>query len=473
MIGFSIGGPHGSLGIMDRLNTHQKALTINLDRKIYGTFAEIGAGQEIARWFFKVGGAAGTVAKSMSAYDMIFSDEIYGKAGRYVSKQRLLAMLDHEFDLLMQRLGQSRGADTTFFAFADTVSARNYLGTNECHGWIGIRFQSRPGSAPSNIVMHVNMLDRENLQQQEALGILGVNLVYAAFRGGMNPNLIVRSLLDDLSIERIEIDMIELSGDAFSDIDNRRVGLQLLQLGLAEAIVFDPTQGLMQLSELAYKRPLLIERGAFRALNQLGLDFALDALSQFSSDALESGKEPLSMIEISINELQETQSLGDDETIHKIEELWKRDYRVMVTRFREFYQLTNYLRRYTVEPLAFLMGVSTLVRLFHAEYYERLPGKVLEGLSRLFTEGVGIYVYPMRLGDFMERLSLFEIDPPLERNFQKSWVHVADIRLDPALSHLKEYLLEGGFIKPINSSRVLEAAPVQAREPSTAEPMEK
>ena len=440
---------------MDRLNTHQKALTVNLDRKIYGTFAEIGAGQEIVRWFFKVGGAAGTVAKSMSAYDMTFSDEIYGRSGRYVSKERLIAMLDHEYQLLIERLAKARGAETTFFAFADTVSARNYMGTNECHGWMGIRFQPDPEAEPCNILMHVNMLDRENLAQQEALGILGVNLVYAAFRGGLNPSAIIRSLLDDLSIERIEIDMIELTGTAFTGVDNRRVGLQLLQLGLSQAIVFDPRVGVMQLSELAHKRPIMLERGAFRALNELGLDFAEDARVQFKNDGEVDGGEPLSMIEISINELQVSQSLGDDDLIRKIEDLWKRDYRVMVSRFREFYQVTNYLRRYTAEPLAFLMGLSTLVRLFHAPYYQNLPGKVLEGLSRFFTENVLVYVYPMQTVEFQSRLQVLGIPVPMTSRFDQKWIKVNDMQLDPLSTHLLSYFIESGAIRPIQSDVAL------------------
>ena len=143
------------------IDTHSKALKINLDPRWYGTFAEIGAGQEVVRWFFRVGGAAGTIAKSMSAYDMKVSDAIYGHADRYVSRDRLQAMLDREFDLDVERLGQQRGEDTSFFAFADTVVARSYRGSNECHGWMGIKFQSRASDQPSQIVMHVRMLDEE------------------------------------------------------------------------------------------------------------------------------------------------------------------------------------------------------------------------------------------------------------------------------------------------------------------------
>ena len=204
------------------IDTHSKALKINLDPRWYGTFAEIGAGQEVVRWFFRVGGAAGTIAKSMSAYDMKVSDAIYGHADRYVSRGRLQAMLDHEFGLNMERLGQDRGDDTSFFVFANTVVARSYRGTNECHGWMGIKFQSRVHDEPSQIVMHVRMLDDEASAQQEALGVVGVNLCYGAFFLSHVPEELVESLLDKLTTGRIEIDMLEFSGIEFRNVDDRK-----------------------------------------------------------------------------------------------------------------------------------------------------------------------------------------------------------------------------------------------------------
>ncbi len=198
------------------LDTHQKALQINLDKTKYGTFAEIGAGQEVARWFFRVGAAAGTIAKSMSAYDMIVSDAIYGPTDRYVSRRRLTAMLDHEYPLLVERLNQKRGQTTKFFAFANTVTARSFKQRDESHGWMGIRFQTQPQSAPSDIWIHIRMLDRENIQQQESLGIMGVNLIYSAFYLHRNPEVLIGSLMDGLTSERIEVDMIRFSGPAFA-----------------------------------------------------------------------------------------------------------------------------------------------------------------------------------------------------------------------------------------------------------------
>src|ERR1700738_4689579 len=247
-----------------RLSTNQKALKINLDPVFYGTFAEIGAGQEVARWFFKVGAAAGTISKSISAYDMAVSDAIYGRSKRYVSRERLQSMLDHEHGLNLERLRSSREDSTAFFTFADTVAARNYQGTNECHGWMGVKFQAHPRDADSEVIIHVRMLDDENGLQQEALGIVGVNLLYAAFFLHHKPHHMLESLLDNLTTERLEIDMVEFSGIEFRHVDNRVMSLKLVQLGLSGAAMFGPSGEVLQPSEVLRKRPVLVERGSFR-----------------------------------------------------------------------------------------------------------------------------------------------------------------------------------------------------------------
>jgi len=239
-------------------DTHSKALAINLDTRRYGTFAEIGAGQEVVRWFFLAGGAAGTIAKSMSAYDMNVSDAIYGRTERYVCRPRLQAMLDHEYELNLTRLMETRGSATSFFAFADTVSARNFKGTNECHGWIGVKFQSHPRDEASQIIIHVRMLDGENALQQEALGIVGVNLLYGAFFLFHEPEQLVEALLDGLTTARIEIDMIEFSGIEFRHVDNRLMSMKLVQLGLSGMAMFDPRGTVVQPSEALHKKHILV-----------------------------------------------------------------------------------------------------------------------------------------------------------------------------------------------------------------------
>ena len=222
------------------ITTNRKALAINLDEPKYGTFAEIGAGQEVARHFFQAGGAAGTVAKSLSAYDMKFSDAFYGKSARYVSRERLELMLNREYDLLVQRLEELRGDRSSFFVFADTVAARSFKGTNECHGWMGVRFQTEPKGPPNEVILHVRMLDRENILQQQALGVIGVNLLYGTFYLAKDQDGFVRSLADGLGQGRIEVDMINFAGPLFADVDNRIMSLKLVEHALTNAVLFSP-----------------------------------------------------------------------------------------------------------------------------------------------------------------------------------------------------------------------------------------
>src|SRR5882757_5943002 len=266
------------------LDTHAKALQINLDPRRYGTFAEIGAGQEVVRWFFRAGGAAGTIAKSISAYDMAISDAIYGRAERYVCRQRLEAMLDHEHKLNLGRLSEVRGSTTAFFSFADTVSARSFKGNNECHGWMGVRFQSRPHDQDSQITLHVRMLDNENALQQEALGIVGVNLLHGAFFLFHEPELLLESLLDGLTTQRIAIDMIEFSGIEFRQVDNRLMSMKLVQVGLSGAAMFDPSGRVLQPSEVLHKKNVLVERGSFRPVCHVNIDMLKCARAAFERD---------------------------------------------------------------------------------------------------------------------------------------------------------------------------------------------
>src|SRR5882724_4209396 len=286
------------------VDTHAKALQINLDPRRYGTFAEIGAGQEVVRWFFRAGGAAGTIAKSISAYDMAISDAIYGRAERYVCRQRLEAMLDHEHKLNLGRLSEVRGDTTAFFVFADTVSARSFKGNNECHGWMGVRFQSRPRDQDSQIIIHVRMLDTENALQQEALGIVGVNLLYGAFFLNHEPDQLVESLLDNLNTRRIEIDMIEFSGIAFRHVDNRVMSLRLVQLGLSSAAMFSASGEVLQPSEVLYKKPILVERGSFRPVTHVNLDMLRSAHEKFSREPEVAEESVVSLMEITMHNLQ-------------------------------------------------------------------------------------------------------------------------------------------------------------------------
>jgi hypothetical protein len=386
---------HGGERVID---VHGKALRINLDKLRYGTFAEIGAGQEVVRWFFRVGGAAGTVAKSMSAYDMTVSDAIYGKADRYVCRPRLEAMLEHEHRLNLERLAASRGETTAFFAFADTVSARNYRGTNECHGWMGVRFQSRPHDPDSQIVIHVRMLDGENALQQEALGIVGVNLLYGAFYYDEDPELLIESLLDGLTTQRIAIDMIELSGTAFGEVDNRLMSMKLVQLGLSGAAMFDPSGAVLQPSEVLYKKNVLVERGSFRPVCHVNMDMLRSARENFEHDlGLPSGSgDVVELMELTMRNLREEGGEIDRaDFLARADMLAASGKTVLISDYFEYYRLAAHLAHYTQQRIAITMGASSLRDLFDEKYYVELEGGILESFGRLFKNELRLYIYPL------------------------------------------------------------------------------
>src|SRR5579872_3618142 len=370
----------------DRLSTREKALRINLDPLRYGTFAEIGAGQEVARWFFKVGAAAGTISKSISAYDMAVSDAIYGRCKRYVSRDRLQSMLDNEHGLNLERLRPSRGDTTAFFVFADTVSARNFRGTNECHGWMGVKFQAHPRDEDSQIILHVRMLDHENELQQEALGIVGVNLLFAAFFYHHKPELMLESLLDNLTTERIEIDMIEFSGIEFRHVDNRVMSQKLVQLGLTGAAMFGPSGEVLQPSEVLRKRSILVERGSFRPVTKVNIDMIECARKRFAAEPEVEAAEIVELMEITMRNLLADGALNLSDFLARAEVLAAVGKTVLISDYFEYYRLAAYLNRYTSEPIAITMGLSSLLDLFTEKYYAGLEGGILEAFGKLFTK---------------------------------------------------------------------------------------
>jgi hypothetical protein len=381
----------------DPVDTHSKALRINLDPRWYGTFAEIGAGQEVVRWFFRVGGAAGTVAKSMSAYDMKVSDAIYGQAERYVSRGRLQAMLDREFDLDVERLGQERGESTSFFAFADTVVARSYRGTAESHGWMGIKFQSRAQDQPSQVVMHVRMLDEEASGQQEALGIVGVNLCYGAFFLSHVPEELVESLLDNLTTRRIEIDMLEFSGIEFRNVDNRIMALKLVQIGLSGAAMFGPNREVLQPSDMLHNKAVLVERGSFRPVTYVNLDMFQSALVKFKQEPAVATKPILALMELTMrNLLAGGKEVDRRDFLARAEVLGACGMTVLISDYFEYYRLAAYLSWRTRERIAIVMGVPSVYELFDEKYYTDLPGGILENFGRLFKNDLKVYVYPLQ-----------------------------------------------------------------------------
>ncbi len=378
-------------------DTHNKALKINLDSRFYGTFAEIGAGQEVVRWFFRVGGAKGTVAKSISAYDMTVSDAIYGSAERYVSRPRLQAMLEHEYSLCIERLLTDRGDSTSFFAFADTVATRSFKGNNECHGWMGVKFQSHPRDEPSQIIIHVRMLDAEAALQQEALGVVGVNLLYGSFFLHHEPEQLVESLLDKLTTGRIEIDMIEFSGIEFRTVDNRLMSLKLVQLGLSGAAIFGPNKTVLQPSEVFHKKAILVERGSFRPPTHVNLDMLRSAHEKFVADPAVAGKPVVQVMEITMrNLLAGAQDVDRRDFLARADTLAACGMTVLISDYFEFYRLAAYLSWQTTERIGIVMGVPSLVELFDEKYYIKLPGGILESFGRLFKNELKLFIYPLR-----------------------------------------------------------------------------
>ncbi len=421
-------------GIEDalQLSTHEKALRINLDPLRYGTFAEIGAGQEVARWFFRVGGAAATISKSISAYDMAVSDAIYGRSKRYVSRDRLQAMLDYEHNLNLERLRPSRGNTTAFFTFADTVSARNFQGTNECHGWMGVKYQTHPKDADSQLVIHVRMLDAENSLQQEALGIVGVNLLYAAFFLHQSPEKMLESLLDNLNVNRIEIDMAVFSGIEFRHVDNRVMSLKLVQLGLSGAAMFDPSGEVLQPSEALRKRPILVERGSFRPPTLVNIDMLNRARDRFAGELNVPVDQLVELAEITMNNLMTDGDLDLNDFLARADLLAAVGKTVLISDYFAYFRLAKWLARYTNEPIALTMGVASLEVLFEAKQYSALEGGILEGCGKLFTKDLRIYVYPY-------------LDPET-----KSLRKVDNAQVSPQVSSLYRHIVENGKIKQLH-----------------------
>ena len=382
-----------------KLETRDKALDINLDSGRYGTFAEIGAGQEVVRWFFAVGGAAGTIAKSISAYDMSVSDDIYGAAERYVSRARLEAMLAHEQELNRARLERERGDTTAFFAFADTVAALSYRGGNECHGWMGIRFQAEPRDQDSQIVIHVRMLDSEALRQQEALGIVGVNLVYAACRRFDDPDAVVASLLEGLSSGRVEIDMIDFSGPRFARVDNRAYSLKLVQLGFTRAAMFTADGRSVQPAEALYKKAALIQRGSFRPPTLTNQDMQRCALEAFARDQARSGSDIVPLLEISLASLTAEGDADLEDFLARADMLRAAGHIVLVSDYPGYHDLVAGIARLTSAQVGVVLRADALRALFDEARYADLDGGILEAFGQLFKTRAKLYVYPYREDD--------------------------------------------------------------------------
>ena len=396
------------------IGTKQKALDINLDPEIYGSFAEIGAGQDVAANFFKAGGSSGTIAKTMSAYDMLFSDAIYGveKKRRYVSESRLIAMLDREYGLLIERLAEQRGGTTTFFAFSDTISALNYQKTNVGHGWMGVRFQLKPNSSYNDVVLHVKLLDNDNVLQQQAVGILGVNLIYACFNYHENPLSFLLSLMDDLSRDRIQIDMIRFEGPDFSKVDNRLMSLFLVKYGFSDAAVFGADGKNQQPSEVLYKKHIVVVRGRFRPVINVHLDMINTGLTQFLEEPDVDKENVVVLTELTLQSLKERNAelnaeIDEKDFLDRVDILCSLKQTVMISNFHEYYKLVAYLSSITKLKIGVVLGYPNLEYIFSEDHYKDLQGGILESFATLFSRKVKLFIYPtLRNGSIQNCLRL-------------------------------------------------------------------
>lgn len=420
-------------------DTYHKALALNMDKAPYGTIAEIGAGQETSRWFFKVGGAAATIAKTMSAYDMKFSDSIYGSCKRYVSRDRLQAMLDKEYQLVIDRLHEMRGADCTFYAFANTVSTYSYTQQRNGNGWLGIRFQTRPQEAASQIDLHVVLKGKSNTQDQDTLGMLGVNLIYGAFYHHHEPVELLTSLLDNLSDELLEIDHVDFEGPAFQSVDNRLMALYLVKFGLTQAAMFNANGKLVQASDALYKKSVLVERNLFRPPTLLTMDILDSAYDAFIRELDVEPEDVIVLSEMTLQNLRDRDGEeldGDvdvEDFLQRVDILCALGKNVMISNFGEFYKLAQFLFSNTSKPIAIALGMNNLLNIFDESYYNNLNGGILEAFGLLFRNDMRLYVCPKIDQDDAEVIT------------------VNNVRVADHLRHLYRHLMENNYLRHLES----------------------
>lgn len=408
-----------------KLTTQEKALRINLSKSTYGSFAEIGAGQEVAANFFKVGGASGTIAKTMSAYDMKFSDAIYGVCDRYVCEDRLIQMLNHEYKLLPERLPH-RITDTRFFAFADTVEILNFERTNQGHGWIGLRFQLRPEGAFNDCVVHVKMHDNDPLQQQMSLGILGVNMIYGCMFI-KDPELIITSLLDGLTSRRMEVDMFRLSGPDFATVDNRLMALTLVKNGLTKAAMFGPDGTVMQPSEALYKKNVLVLRGRFRPVTHVNVDMLLASRRHFKREPDVDKSRMVVLTELTLNDLSSEGQINEKDFLHRAEIICSLGQTVLVSNYFEYYRLVEYLSKITKgKKIGLVLGIYALQKIFEEKTYENIRGGILESFASLFGTNVKLYIYPSLRPGSEQLFTLSDFEKELPVNLRSLFRYLMD-----------------------------------------------
>lgn len=373
----------------------EKALDINLDLARYGSFAEIGAGQEVARQFFQAGKASQTIALTISAYDMTFSDIIYGKekSGRYVCESRVRKMLDREYEKLVERLGQVRGKNTAFFAFADTV-ATGSEGKKNSHGWMGLKFQHKPGAQPSEVVLHMRLLDRHRLQQQETLSILGVNLLHSSFYKTAHPQEFIESLFDKIKNGSIAVDAVHFNGEAFKKFDEVAINLHMVELGWSEAIFINAEGKVQNASDALWGKDILVQRAFYNPVTNTHLDVMDKGTKHFSKEFGTKVSDVVNIFEFTMNNRIKNTKISVDEALKKVKMISSLKKPVLVSSFSLFYKLKEHLRSMSDKPLGIVIGATHLEKLFDEKFYFDLPGGILEGMGKLVDDKTRLYIYP-------------------------------------------------------------------------------
>ena len=374
-----------------------KALRINLNENIYGTFAEIGAGQETVRQFFRAGGASGTIAKAMSAYDKDFSDAIYGieDDGRYVTEPRLLKMLDHEIDLIEKRLTRDKHPNKLFFSYANTVTTIDFAKKFKGHGWVGIRYQVEADQDYNEIVLHLRFKENDARLQQETLGKLGTNLIYGAFYKYNEPKKLLRYLYDHLDKDQLEIDTINFSGHVFKDVDNRLMSLQLVKNGMTDAVMFAPDGNNVLPARVLYKRNILALRGSFRPVTRVNMDMYQKSYDMFIKENKVDVDKTQVVFEITLSNLRAEGEIDEQDFMDRARLLCSLGQTVLISNFQEYYKLVEYFSQYTKSRMGLAMGVNNLVDIFDEKYYRHLSGGILEAFGKLFFKDLRVYLYPM------------------------------------------------------------------------------
>ena len=423
------------------LSPSNKALKINLDHSIFGTIAEIGGGQEVAREFFRAGGASKTVAKSISAYDKNFSDSIYqAKSGRYVSEARLIKMLDTEYTEVETILKSQRGKNTRFFAFANTVETINYKKNNKGHGWIGVRFQHKPNSAPNDVLLHIILHENDTFLQQGTLGILGINLIFACFFYNTDSDDFLVSLMDNLSTSRVEINMVSMTGPVFKKVDNRLLSVQLVKHGMTPVTVFDRHGQVHQPGDMFFEKDLMVLRGSFRPVTYLEMDMLKSGYALFKKDINYQKDTNIVICEITLNNLLDEGTFHEKDFLERVELLNGMGQNVMISNFKEFYRLSSYLSQFKINQLRMVLGADILKKIFDERYYQDLNGGLLEAIAKLFGRKVKLYIYPYFSGG------------------KKKAITSSNIEISKPLNKLYGFLIDNKIILDIETEKVIESA---------------